>query len=471
MTYATETREPDTSTLHMPDVVVIGAGAAGLSAARALRAEGVDVVVLEARERIGGRIFTHHDRATPVPIELGAEFIHGSAPELNDVLAEAKLASCDISGRRWQVIGESLRPADDFWERIDRVLRRLDPKRRPDRSFQEFLDRKPGGRRLGRARALALQFVQGFHAADPTRISERALAEGGSPRGDVRERRIGRVLDGYDRVVEWLAAPLGDRVRTSAIVTKVRWAPGNVAVEVRHADGRPRPAVGARAAIITVPAGVLQAPAGEAGAIEFEPDLRHKRDALSHVAMGSVVRIVLRLSERFWASESYAKRIGNEGLDTLSFLHTGDEQFPVWWTAYPVRAPVLVGWHGGPGAVELSRLASEQIEDAAIASLARQFGLPQRRVRGMVEAAWMHDWTHDPFARGAYSYQTVGGEQAPAALARPLRGTLFFAGEAADPEGRTGTVHGAIATGRRAAEEVTRSLTTRSGFSTRGGSD
>ena len=79
----------------------------------------------------------------------------------------------------------------------------------------------------------------------------------------------------------------------------------------------------------------------------------------------------------------------------------------------------------------------------------------------MVEAAWMHDWEHDPFTRGAYSYQMVGGVDAPGALAKPLRGTLFFAGEAADPEGRTGTVHGAIATGRRAAEEVQRSLMTR----------
>jgi monoamine oxidase len=119
----------------------------------------------------------------------------------------------------------------------------------------------------------------------------------------------------------------------------------------------------------------------------------------------------------------------------------------------------------------LSQLAQEEIEDRAINSLARQLGLSPRRIRGMVEAAWLHDWEHDPFSRGAYSYQTVGGVDAPAALARPLRGTLFFAGEAADPEGRTGTVHGAIATGRRAAAEVERSLTTRSSTSRRAESD
>ena len=453
------------------DVVVIGAGVAGLSAARELHAQGLDVVVLEARDRIGGRVFTRRDRGTPVPIELGAEFIHGSAPELQSILHDASLASLDISGRRWQVVGEHFRPADDFWERLDRVMRRLHAKRSPDRSFQQFLDTKPGGRKLALDRRLALQFVEGFDAADPARISERALADGGSPGNDVRERRIGRVVDGYDRVPEFIAGPLGDRVRLSAIVTRVRWAPGNVVVESRHPDGRARPTLDATAAVIAIPLGVLQAPPGDVGTIEFDPELRSKRPILAQLAMGSAVRITLRLTERVWAAEWFAKQAHTEGLDTLSFLHTSDEQFPIWWTSYPLRVPVIVGWHAGPGAIALSQLAPEQIEDAAVAALGRQLGLPPRRMRGLVEAAWVHDWEHDPLSRGAYSYQTVGGADAPAALARPLRGTLFFAGEASDVEGRTGTVHGAIATGRRAADEVSRSLTTRAAAAKHGASD
>src|SRR6185436_6667951 len=121
--------------------------------------------------------------------------------------------------------------------------------------------------------------------------------------------------------------------------------------------------------------------------------------------------------------------------------------------------PVLVAWRGGPGAIRLAGLALEEIQETAIASLARQTGASRLRLRGMVEAVWMHDWEHDPYSRGAYSYQMVGGVEAPAALARPLRGTLFFAGEAAEAEGRTGTVHGAIASGRRAARDVERSMT------------
>jgi monoamine oxidase len=446
--------------MRKSDVVIIGAGAAGLAAARALNEHGVDVVVLEARDRIGGRVLTHRDSATPVPIELGAEFIHGSAPEVNEILTAASIASIDISGRRWQIVGDQFRPADDFWERIERVMARLQSRRTPDRSFEDFLKTRPGGRGVARDRRLTRQYVENFQAADPALISERALADGGSPQGDIRERRIGRVLDGYDRVIEWLAAPLGDRIRLEAVVTRIRWAPGNVSVETRHPDGRPRLETNAHAAIITVPLGVLKAAPGETGAIEFDPDLRAKQPAIARLEMGSVVRITLRLKERFWASDWFAKHAGNPGLDTLSFLHTDDEHFPVWWTVYPVRARVIVGWHGGPAAYALSQRSTEEIEDLAIASLARQCRMSTRRMRGLVEAAWMHDWQHDPFSRGAYSYQAVGGADAPAALARPLRGTLFFAGEASDADGRNGTVHGAIASGRRAAREVQRSLKT-----------
>jgi monoamine oxidase len=143
----------------------------------------------------------------------------------------------------------------------------------------------------------------------------------------------------------------------------------------------------------------------------------------------------------------------------------------MWWTAYPVTAPVIVGWHGGPGASALAQLASEEIQEIAINSLAKQCQIAPRKMRGMVEAAWLHDWQHDPFTRGVYSYPLVGGIDAGKELARPMRGTLFFAGEAAETEGRSGTVHGAIGTGRRAADEVRRSLTTRSSAALRGEPD
>ena len=209
---------------------------------------------------------------------------------------------------------------------------------------------------------------------------------------------------------------------------------------------------------MSVPVGVLQAPAGERGAIEFEPPLIGKRNALDHLAMGPVIRMVLHLREQFWSEAWFARHIGREDVDTLSFLHTRDEDFPVWWTAYPMRVPLLVAWSGGSFAERMAHVDAPAIERRAIAALARQLRITVRRARHLVVGTSLHDWQRDPFARGAYSYQLVGGMTAPAELARPLQGTLFFAGEATDAEGATGTVHGAIATGRRAARQVMRVL-------------
>lgn len=106
-------------------VVIIGAGAAGLTAARELDAAGIGVTILEARDRIGGRILTVRDAHTPSPIELGAEFIHGTAEPLQSVIAAAALRVAAVDGTRWDATGRTLRRLDDFWTRLDRVMRRI----------------------------------------------------------------------------------------------------------------------------------------------------------------------------------------------------------------------------------------------------------------------------------------------------------------------------------------------------------
>ncbi len=442
-------------------VVVIGAGAAGLAAARALHEAGVDVEILEARDRIGGRVFTITPAHTTRPIELGAEFIHGQAPELQQLLDEASLVSADVCGTRWTSTSAGLRPLTGFWDRLDRAMRLLEQKRppkaghnknQPDRSFDEAI-RARRGRGLSADRTLAREYVEGFHAADTHLISAQALVDGGSPGDDVRERRLAHVVDGYDRVIAWLAKPVSARIHLSSIVTRIRWKPRRVVIEVAR-----RKPITARAAIVAIPLGVLQAPPDQRGAIVFEPELRAKARALAHLEMGAALRVALRLNERFWADEKFAATHASEGVERMSFLHTSDKDFPTWWTTYPFTSPIIVGWCGGPRARRLLEEPGEVIVNRAVNALARLCGITQRRMRSMVEEAWMHDWLHDPFARGAYSYAKVGGVDASAMLARPLAGTLFFAGEATDTEGATGTVHGAIASGRRAARQVQRAL-------------
>ena len=437
------------------DVAIVGAGVAGLAAARRLAEAGATTVVLEARDRIGGRIHTIRDSRTPLPIELGAEFVHGSAPEIVEIARGNKFVICDIHGERWHSGRGKLNPLDDddFWAQLGRVMNRLDPKRTPDRSFQEFLDSKPGGASLARQRMLAREFVQGFHAADITRVSERALADGGAPE-DEEEKRQGRILDGYDNVPAVLVASVRDNVRLSAVVREVAWEPGGVELRYARAGGGTS-TVSARAAVITVPLGVLH-DANAPSAITFTPDVHDIRRAASRLAMGTVGRIVLLFAEPFWESKAMKRRTGGRSLAQLSFLHSSDDDVPVWWTAAPARAATLVGWAGGTTAMRLVARGAAEVEARAVVAIGRLFGMRPRDVRSLIVACWYHDWLADPFTRGAYSYALVGGSSSAKQLAKPVARTLFFAGEAASVEGRTGTVHGAIGTGYRAADAVLR---------------
>jgi monoamine oxidase len=435
------------------DVVIVGAGVAGLAAARRLTEAGLSIVVLEARDRVGGRVFTVRDERSPVPIELGAEFVHGSAPEVVEIARSSRLVVCDVRGERWRALRGKLARMDNdgFWRQLHHVMHRLDPNRTPDRSFQEYLESTAGGKSRAADRTLALEYVQGFHAGDPALISERWLADGGVP-DDEEEERMGRILDGYDRVPAALVAAASG-VRLAHVVREIAWERGGV--EVRFATSSGTGSIAARAAIITVPLGVLQQTTGES-TIAFTPEIDDTRRAASQLVMGSVARMTLLFREPFWEARALQRKAGGPSLSTLSFLHSTDDDVPTWWSSAPVRGTTLVGWAGGPKAVRLIARGAEEIEERATAALARVFGMQRRRLASLVLQCWYHDWQHDPFSRGAYSYALVGGSNAAKRLAHPVADTLFFAGEAADNEGRTGTVHGAMGTGYRAAASVLR---------------
>jgi monoamine oxidase len=438
------------------DVVVVGGGVAGLAAARELKGAGARVALLEARDRIGGRILTHREDALPVPIELGAEFVHGVARPVAAIAREAALPICDVDGEHWRAANGRLTRLGDFWERVGRVLGRMSDARDPDRAFADFLATKPGGASLARERTLALRFVEGFHAAEPDRASERALAAAGSPGKDSEEDRQGRLLSGYDAVPHWLAQGLDEVIATSVVVRQVAWKRGEARVEATHASGT-TVTLGARAVIITVPLGVLQAPATERGGIAFDPHPPALARATAGLAMGAVTRQVLAFDEPFW--ERGVRPPGRDAsLLDASFFHIADSRLPVWWTMHPVRAPVLVAWAGGRAGAALARETPDERLRIALDVLGTGLGVRPRILRSRLTACWTHDWVHDPFSRGAYSYALVGGADAFSLLARPVASTLFFAGEACATEGENGTVHGAMSSGERAARAALREL-------------
>jgi monoamine oxidase len=438
------------------DVAIVGAGVAGLAAMRTLEGRGIRTQVLEARDRIGGRIHTLRDPRVPYPIELGAEFVHGAAPEVIEIAEDARLVAYTIEGQRWRSRAGRLSGLQNFFEELDSVMGLLEAKK-VDRSFAEFLKDLPGGRRASAARALARRFVEGFHGAHTERISANALADGGSPGEDPEEQRQMRIADGYDRVPAHLVEGFEDRVTTDSVVEEVHWERGGVELGVKRKNMSSLPTIRARAAIITVPLGVLLAPDDAVGAIRFSPAVPTLTDVKNQLTMGAVARVILLFRERWWAKHLPSVPRGAFP-DALSFLYGDSESFPVWWTMHPAHLPLLVGWSGGPGALPMAGRPIEVVRDIALRSLAKSFGVSRKRVDAELVECWTHDWQEDPFSRGAYSYPLVGGSDGATHLARSVQGTLWFAGEAADPEGRNGTVHGAIGSGRHAARSAIRAL-------------
>jgi monoamine oxidase len=245
------------------------------------------------------------------------------------------------------------------------------------------------------------------------------------------------------------------RLRTE--VASVRWRRGRVDVTTTSGETLRAPC-----ALVTIPAGVLQAPPGARGAIAFDPDPAPIRRALSGISMGDVARLVLHFDEPFWTDpELLARRVPASALgeSEIGFVHLegAGADFPTFWTAAPSQSPVLVAWSGGPSARRLLALPREELVTRALESLARIWGKKTAELRGRLRGWNIHDWSRDPHSRGAYSYQTVGGAAAPDALARPVAATLFFAGEATEGR-RSGTVPGAIASGRSAARRVVRAM-------------
>jgi len=290
--------------------------------------------------------------------------------------------------------------------------------------------------------------AEGFDAVDTSRASARAIAAEWS--SDILSSAPqSRPQDGYESLLASLMAPLHSarlRLQLQSTVRSVRWSHGSVEVG-GECLGAPF-AVRASRAIVTLPIGVLQQPPNTAGAVQFTPALTAKRDALEGLASGPVIKLQLRFATSFWGT------LEDGRYRDMSFFHAPDAEIPTFWTQSPSRAPLLVAWAGGPRALRVAADTSPaDLVRKALASLEVMFG---RRVAAAAElvAYYYHDWQQDPFARGAYSYVTVGGGGARRALALPIDGTLFFAGEATDLEGEATTVTGALQSGIRAAREV-----------------
>lgn len=413
----------------MNNTIIIGAGAAGLAAGQRLRQLGHDVLILEAQGRIGGRVLTDYSNGA---LELGAEFVHGEKAMTWDVMRDSgqPLQTQDYVEvgqnvhRRIYALNEQLVAGDSpFANEAETWKDSIDVQAHNDEldvtSVADWFGQRAPADNV--AAKMAQDRISRYEAADASRLSVSAL------RHEHQQNSAGprnfRIISGYDRVIQALAQGLNIRLNTP--VCRVNWHSGKA--EVVTADGQ---RLRARHVVITIPLSLLQA-----GFIQFDPPLPvAKRQAIHALDMGHGYKLALRFTQAFWPDIDF--------LSTLDMVQT-------WWPLDHAPMPTLMSFTAGPAALWLSALGEAGAIQQALAELTGVFGAV---VREQFVDALVKDWSLDPWARGAYTYTPVGAANAREVLAQPV-GPLHFAGEATLSNGHHATVHGAIESGFRAAEE------------------
>jgi monoamine oxidase len=439
------------------DTIVIGAGMSGVTAVRLLAQAGQHVVLLEGRDRVGGRTWT--DDAIGVPVDLGASWIHGidgnPLTALRDALGiesvEFTMGSFQPGGRPVAYHapdGARLDPvAQERWladlEVVDERLAHVTATSPTGTSYREAVERvldeltalpglPIGGAepmpawnpdRVERVREYMRHRVEdlcgaGIDDLDAHGLDEEHVAgdEVVFPQGYGQFAR--RLVDGID-------------VRLGHVVTAItRDDEGVTVTTAEHGAFR------AAQVVATLPLGVLQA-----GTVMFEPPLPEAvAGAIGRLGMGTYDKVFLRFPTRFWDDVYVIRQQGPAGVDWHSWYDM----------SRATGAPILAALTGGPSARRLEALTDAEIVTEGIAALRRMYGdaVPEP------DAFRITRWGQEEFSRGSYSYLAAGAAvDDPDLVATPIDGRLHLAGEATYAE-EPATVHGAMLSGHRAAERV-----------------
>jgi monoamine oxidase len=419
-------------------VIVVGAGAAGLMVARELLRAGKEVLILEARDRIGGRIHTMLNQQ--FTIEAGAEFVHGHLPLTMELLNEYGISYYETGGEMVQIENGNLREREGFISGWDELLMKMGEVK-TDMAFSDFLSIHFGEKKYEKLRSSVLRFAEGFDTADTNIASTLALYREWTGEEDESQYRI---EGGYSRLTDALlneCLALGGSLKMSHTVKKIQWEKNKVEVCTHNGQEFPGNRI-----ILTVPVNVLKAQHWEPAGIAFTPSPKHHLDAIEKMGFGSVIKMIYQFEETFWR-----QKIKNTG-----FI-ISDETIPTWWSQFPKSDFTLTGWLGGPSSKAFQQKTSEQISELAIRSLASIFKTDLSSMQSQITGQYVFNWGNDPFTLGSYSFPAIGSNEARKLLSNPVDNTLFFSGEALYEGSFGGSVEAALASGSDVAKKLLQS--------------
>ena len=418
------------------EIIIIGAGAAGLIAAEELSAAGKKILILEARNRIGGRI--HTIKSDKLLLETGAEFVHGDLPLTLALLKKAKIKYHKTTGKmRRSKNGKWV--DDEFTENWDELLKQM-KNLKTDLSFVDFLEKYFSGENNKQLRSSVTRYAEGFDLADINKASTKALFK----EWNNEDHHQYRIKKGYGKLMNYLQKKCVDNgciILKEKIVTKIKWKKNEVKIFTKQKEN-----FTAKKVLITIPVSLMQDEKLE-GSIKFEPAIDKTVQAFQQIGFGSVLKILLYFKKAFWERKK----------QKISII-LSDQQIPTWWTQLPEKNKILTGWLGGPNAEKLSSVNNDEILQIALKSLSEIFNMPVKELHKQLISSHIFKWHKEKFSNGAYTFPMPKTNDAIKKINKPIEETIFFAGEALYIGNAPGTVEAALENGKKTTSKILQSF-------------